>query len=116
MVTGMLNYGRNGVHDWVTQRFSALILAIYTLIIVIWLVLNGSDLTFMQWRDFMGQTWIRIFTFFSILALAGHAWIGIWTVATDYIKSNRVRNSVLGIVAISLGVYVTFGISILWRF
>ena len=56
MVTSVLNYGRSGVHDWVMQRFSALVLAAYTVVMVGWLLVNGEALTFAQWREFMGQT------------------------------------------------------------
>ncbi len=38
MVTNVLNYGRSGVADWVVQRFSALILAAYTVVMVIWVM------------------------------------------------------------------------------
>ena len=116
MVTNVLNYGRSGVADWVVQRFSALILAAYTVVMVTWLAVNGSDLTFAQWQGFMGQTWVRIFTLLTVLAFAGHAWIGLWTVATDYMRKGGVRVAFLGGVAISLFVYVVWGISILWGF
>jgi len=116
MVTNILNYGRSGVADWVVQRFSALILAAYTVVMVSWLAVNGGDLTFAQWQGFMGQTWVRIFTLLTVLAFAGHAWIGLWTVATDYMKKGVVRVAFLGGVASSLFVYVVWGISILWAF
>ena len=117
MVTNVLNYGRSGVADWVVQRFSALILAAYAVVMVIWLAVNGSEVNFFaQWQGFMGQTWVRIFTLLTVLALAGHAWIGLWTVATDYMKKGSVRVAFLGSVAISLFVYVVWSISILWGF
>jgi len=116
MVTNVLNYGRSGVADWVVQRFSALILAAYTVVMVGCLAVNGGELTFAQWLGFMGQTWMRIFTLLTVLALAGHAWIGLWTVATDYMKKGAIRVAFLGSVAISLFVYVVWAISILWGF
>jgi succinate dehydrogenase / fumarate reductase membrane anchor subunit len=116
MVTNVLNYGRSGVADWVVQRFSALILAAYIVVMVIWLAVNGGDLTFAQWQGFMGQTWVRIFTLLTVLALAGHAWIGLWTAATDYLKKSGVRVAFLGGVLISLFSYVVWGISIIWGF
>lgn len=116
MVTNLLSYGRSGVADWIVQRFSALILAAYTTVIVVWLAVHGTELTFAQWQGFIGQTWMKIFTLLTILALASHAWIGLWTVATDYLKKRLVRVVFLGFVAVSLVVYVVWGIIILWRF
>ncbi len=34
MVNSVTNYGRNGVHDWIIQRASAVILALYTLFLL----------------------------------------------------------------------------------
>ena len=34
---------------------------------------------------------MRLFTLLMILALVGHAWVGMWTVLTDYVKSNGLR-------------------------
>ena len=116
MVMSVLNYGRSGVADWVVQRFSALILMAYTVVMVVWLAVYGGELTFAQWQGFMGQTWMRIFTLMTVLALAGHAWIGLWTVATDYMKKGVIRVAFLGFVAISLFIYVVWAISILWGF
>ena len=116
MVTNVLNYGRSGVADWVVQRFRALILAAYTVVMVVWLAVNGGELTFAQWQGFVGQTWMRIFTLLTVLALAGHAWIGLWTVAIDYMKKGVVRVAFLGFVAITLFIYVVWAINILWGF
>ena len=116
MVTNLLSYRRSGVADWIIQRFSALILAAYTIVMVVWLVVNGMELTFAQWQGFIGQTWMRIFTLLTILALASHAWIGLWTVATDYLKKRVIRVAFLGFVGVSLFVYVVWGIIILWGF
>ena len=55
MVTNVLNYGRSGVADWVVQRFSALILAAYAVVMVIWLAVNGSELTLLSGR----ALWVR---------------------------------------------------------
>jgi len=116
MVTNVLNYGRSGVQDWIMQRFSALVLAAYTVVMVVWLLSNGDALTFAQWRGFMGQTWVRIFSLLAVLSLAAHAWIGLWTVATDYMKRNSVRVAFLAALAVSLFVYVVWAVSILWGF
>ena len=58
--------------------------------------MNGSELTFAQWQGVYESDMGRIFTLWTVLALAGHAWIGLWTVATDYMKKGGVRIAFLG--------------------
>ena len=121
MVTNVLSYGRSGVADWVVQRFSALILAAYTVVMVVWLTVNGGELTFAQWQGFMGQTWTRIFTLLTIIALAGHAWIGLWSVFTDYLTERMLgpRGNAIRLIcqlgaSLALVGYVIWIIVIVW--
>ena len=43
--------------------------------------------TFELWQGFYTKPPMRLFTLL-MLALVGHAWVGMWTVLTDYVKSN----------------------------
>ncbi|HQN41780.1 MAG TPA: succinate dehydrogenase, hydrophobic membrane anchor protein, partial [Pseudomonadales bacterium] len=40
MVTNVTNFGRSGLHDWLVQRLSALVLAAYTLFLLVFLLIN----------------------------------------------------------------------------
>ncbi len=115
MVSNVLNFGRNGVQDWLIQRGSAIIIASYGLFLGSWLLVNGPSLTFIQWQGFMNITWIKIYSVLFILSLSAHAWIGLWTVATDYLKSSLVRMGFLAIVGLLTFFFIIWSISVLWR-
>ncbi len=113
MVTSITSFGRSGLYDWMMQRVTALVLATYTIFMIGYLLLN-PDLTFDQWKDLFSGTGMRIYTLLAILSLVAHAWIGMWSVSTDYIKQTGARfvfQSVCGLLAF---IYVVWGVQILW--
>jgi succinate dehydrogenase / fumarate reductase, membrane anchor subunit len=57
---------------------------------------------------------MRIFSLLALLSLFYHAWIGIWTVITDYIKPVALRLIIEIIVVLALICYLIWGIEILW--
>ena len=120
MVTAVTNFGRSGLSDWLLQRVSALVLLAYLLFITVYLAVSG-DLTHAQWQGLFSQTWMRIFSLAALLSLAMHAWIGLWSVSTDYLteramgpKGNVLRLLFQAFLAIVLFTYVVWGIQVLW--
>lgn len=113
MVASVTNFGRNGLHDWLVQRVSAIILAAYTLFILGYLVIN-PDLTYGQWNALFESTCVRIFSLLALLSLGAHAWIGLWTISTDYIKPTGVRFIFQAVCGLVMFAYVVWGIQILW--
>ncbi|MEJ2754889.1 MAG: succinate dehydrogenase, hydrophobic membrane anchor protein, partial [Gammaproteobacteria bacterium] len=69
---------------------SALVITAYVIIIVGFLVFC-SEGTYVAWHQFMMSGPMRIFGVLATLAIAAHAWIGLWTIATDYIKPACIR-------------------------
>jgi len=43
-------------------------------------------------------------------AVAWHAWIGLWTVLTDYVKSPRLQQFLCGLVLLALLIYAVWGV------
>lgn len=86
MVTSVTNLGRSGLYDWLVQRVSAVVLLAYILFLVFYIGL-ADDLGYTQWRDLFTQTWMRVFSLGALWALCAHAWIGMWTISTDYFTS-----------------------------
>ncbi len=113
MVTNITNFGRSGLSDWLMQRVTAVILLAYTLFMVGYF-LTVSDLDYITWVTLFQCTWMRIFSLLALLSLAAHAWIGLWTVSTDYMKSTGVRLVFQAVIALALFAYVVWGVQLLW--
>ncbi|MDW7746755.1 succinate dehydrogenase, hydrophobic membrane anchor protein [Halomonas sp.] len=113
MVTNITNLGRSGLSDWLLQRVSAVILALYTLFIVGFLLFNPG-LDYAAWSGLFSATWMRIFSLLAFISLAAHAWVGLWTVTTDYLKSTGVRVAVQLIIILAIFVFLVWGITVLW--
>lgn len=120
MVTTATSFGRNGVADWIIQRFTALVLASYTLFWVAFFFIT-PEINYTVWQELFSQLWMRIFTLLALLSIAAHGWIGLWGVVTDYLTTRMMgstglvlRMLVLGIYAIVTIAYLVWGIEILW--
>ena len=120
MVTSATNFSRTGLSDWLVQRVSAIVLLAYSLLIFGIFILN-PELSFEQWSGIFSNNAMRIFSLISVLALCGHAWIGMWTVATDYLTTLQLGSAATFIrLAFQLGcallitVYLLWGIQIFW--
>ena len=86
MVIRAINFRRSGLFDWIVQRFSAVILAAYTIFILGNFFLY-ADMDFQAWKSIFDSIFTRVFSIITLIALCAHAWIGMWTVTTDYITS-----------------------------
>ncbi|MCH8497201.1 MAG: succinate dehydrogenase, hydrophobic membrane anchor protein [Marinobacter sp.] len=112
MVNSVTNLGRSGVYDWMVQRVSAYVLALYTLFLLGFML--TTDVNYESWSALFGQTWFRIFSLMTLISLGAHAWVGLWTVTTDYIKATALRFLVQAACGAVMFVYVVWGIKILW--
>lgn len=122
MVTAVTNLGRSGLYDWLVQRVSAVVLAAYTVFIVLYLLLNPG-LEYEQWQALFGQLWMRIFTLLALLSVVAHAWIGLWAVLTDYLtdrvmgaKATVMRLLAQVLLALVAVIYTLWGVEIIWGF
>ena len=109
----MVNVGRNGTHDFILLRASAVILAIYTLLLAGFFVVT-QEVTFKVWHDFFACMPVKIATMLALLALLVHAKIGVWQVLSDYIKPAFLRGTLQFLFSVLLLAYVLFGFSIVW--
>ncbi len=113
MVTSVTNLGRSGLYDWIIQRLSAVVLALYTIFLVGYLAAS-SDLQYAEWAGLFSQTWMKVFSMAALVSLCAHAWVGMWTISTDYLKNTAVRYVFQLVSGIFLFVYLVWGIDILW--
>jgi succinate dehydrogenase / fumarate reductase membrane anchor subunit len=118
MVTAVTSLTRTGLSDWLVQRVSAAILLAYFLFIA-YTLLSGVD--YAQWSGLFAQTWMKVFTLLALLAIAAHAWIGMWAVLTDYVterlmgpKGNVLRITLQLLLSLALVTYVVWGVQLIW--
>jgi len=120
MVTNVTNLSRAGLYDWVVQRLSAVILLIYALGILSSFVLY-PDMGYEQWKAIFSSSFMRIFSLIALLALCGHAWIGMWTISTDYLTNRQIGSSATffrlafhAFCVLLILIYLIWGIRIFW--
>lgn len=120
MVTSVTNLSRSGLSDWIIQRFSAVILAAYTLCIL-GSFLAHPDMDYQTWRGIFESNVMRSFSLITLAALCAHAWIGMWTITTDYMTplqfgkgATFIRLIVQLACILIIAVYLIWGIQIFW--
>lgn len=102
----------NGLRDWLVQRISALVIGAYLIFILGYLLAN-QPIYFAQWHDLFSGVLMKTATLLVIIAIVWHAWIGLWTVLTDYVKNSLLRLIVQSLIIILLLGYVLWGVEIL---
>ncbi len=112
--------GRSGILDWLMQRLTAVIVAAFIVVMLVWLLLTG-DVTYAAWKGLFATAWMQSFTLLALLSTCVHAWIGMWTVGTDYIQTrNQGKYAEKLLFLYQLGctlvliIYLLWGINILW--
>lgn len=117
MVSSVTNLSRNGLSDWLIQRVSAVIIGLYSLFLVGFLLghtIGSHPMTYQVWHDLYASELMKIATILVVLSVAAHAWIGMWTVFTDYVKSVALRLILQILLVIVLLGYVIWCFGILW--
>ena len=121
MVANVTSFSRSGLSDFIVQRVSAVILAVYTLCVVGWFLANpGADHAAIT--QYFGNGAMQAFSTLAILSTAAHAWIGMWTVGTDYIRGHYFGGIATtarliyqaGVMA-GLFIYTLWGFEVIWR-
>ncbi|MFQ3230243.1 succinate dehydrogenase, hydrophobic membrane anchor protein [Reinekea sp.] len=113
MVTSITSLSRSGLLDWLMQRVSAVVLASYT-VFLFGYFLFASEVTYETWQALFANFWVKIFTLATLLSLVGHIWVGMWTIATDYVKNAWARFLVLSVIALTNFIYFVVGFSAVW--
>ena len=102
-----------GWRDWLVQRVTAVLMILYTLL-VLGLLLWFGGLDFGAWKATFDNEAFRIGTFVFMLALFWHAWVGMRNILMDYVKPVLVRLTLQVLVIGALVGYAGWTIQILW--
>jgi len=103
-----------GLKDWIAQRATALIMAVYTLILLVTLgALSPSS--FEAWRAIFSGGFMQFMTFLFFISLFYHVWIGVRDIWMDYVKPDGLRLVLMIATVAALVGYAGWAAKILWR-
>ena len=114
MVERVVTGAHYGLRDWLAQRITAVIMAVYTVILLVVLV-GGVPITYPVWKDLFAQGWMRVATLLFAASLAWHAWVGVRDILMDYIKPDGLRLTLQVLFIVLLASYLGWAVQILWR-
>jgi succinate dehydrogenase / fumarate reductase membrane anchor subunit len=103
-----------GLRDWLAQRITAVIMAIYSVIACAVLFSNRS-ISYSVWRDLFAQGWMRVATLLFMASLAWHAWVGVRDILMDYVKPDGLRLGLQVGALLTIASYIGWTVQILWR-
>jgi succinate dehydrogenase / fumarate reductase membrane anchor subunit len=102
-----------GLADWLLQRLTAVVMALYALLLVgIALVTGGID--YSLWRSLFAANGFRFATFLFMVSLLYHAWVGARDILMDYVKPTAIRLTLQTATIALLIAYLGWTIQILW--
>lgn len=114
MVNRVLVGAHYGLKDWLIQRATAVIMALYTLILLTTLLAvapHGFD----SWHAIFANGFMRFATFLFLVSLFYHAWIGLRDIWMDYVKADGLRLLLIIATAAALVGYAGWALLILGR-
>lgn len=113
MVTNVTSLTGNGLKDWLIQRATSIFFAWYSLFLFGYIFMHPG-MNFEQWQALFSHPVLQIASILALSALSLHAWVGIWTVTTDYMKCTAIRLSVQMLVVLWLLGQFIWGLMIVW--
>ena len=103
-----------GVRDWLAQRITSILMAIFTVVLVVQVLLPGP-LDYYKWSAIFAHQWMRVLTFATIVALLFHVWVGMRDIWMDYVKPVSARLALDLVTMAWLVGCAGWAIQVLWR-
>ncbi|MBA4344327.1 MAG: succinate dehydrogenase, hydrophobic membrane anchor protein [Methylibium sp.] len=103
-----------GLRDWLGQRITAVLMALFTIVLLVQVLMPG-ELGYERWAGIFSQQWMKFLTFALIISLAYHAWIGVRDIWMDYVKPVGVRLALHVFTLVWLVGCAGWAIQVLWR-
>ncbi|MBS0445966.1 MAG: succinate dehydrogenase, hydrophobic membrane anchor protein [Proteobacteria bacterium] len=103
-----------GLRDWLSQRVTATLMALFTIALIVQLVMPG-ELGYDKWAGIFSHQWMKVLTFVVIVSLAVHAWVGMRDILMDYVKSVGARLALQVFVIVWLVGCAGWAVQVIWR-
>lgn len=103
-----------GSRDWLSQRVTAALIALFTLVVLVQLLLPG-EIGYYKWAGIFAPQWMKFLSFGVVVALGLHAWVGVRDIWMDYIKPAGVRLVLQVFTIVWLVGCVGWAAQVIWR-
>ncbi len=104
-----------GFKDWLSQRATAVLMALFTVLVLVQVLFMRGAFTYEKWAGIFGSQWMKVITFSVIIALCWHVWVGVRDIYMDYIKPVSIRLSLQVATIVYLIGCAGWAIQVLWR-
>ncbi len=113
MLNRIVTGAHYGLRDWLVQRVTAVLMALYLLAIAGYLLLQPV-VDYNVWTHLFTHDVIRTFSMLFLLGVYYHAWIGVRDIVMDYVRPAVFRLFIHVMVILALLLYVIWSVQILW--
>ena len=103
-----------GLRDWLSQRVTAALMALFTLALIVQVLLPG-EMGYDKWAGIFSKQWMKVLTFVVIVSLLVHVWVGVRDVLMDYVKAVGARLALQVATIVWLVGCAGWAIQVLWR-
>ena len=104
-----------GMRDWLSQRVTALVMALFTVIVLAQVIFSSGPIGYDKWAGIFASQWMKVLTFTVIASLLYHVWVGMRDVWMDYIKPVGVRLVLQVLTLVWLVGNAGWAVQVLWR-
>jgi succinate dehydrogenase / fumarate reductase membrane anchor subunit len=105
-----------GLRDWLAQRVTAGIMALFTVILLAQVVFSKGPISYEKWAGIFSGQAMKALTFAVIVALLYHVWIGMRDIWMDYVTSSVAARLLLQVFTLVwLVACAGWAIQVLWR-
>jgi len=104
-----------GMRDWLSQRVTAALMALFTLVVVGQVIFTRGPVGYEQWAGIFAAQWMKVLTFVVIASLLWHVWVGMRDVWMDYVKPVWLRLTLQSFTIVWLTACAGWAIQVLWR-
>jgi len=112
MVNRVVVGAHYGLRDWLLQRVTAVVMLVYLALLVAFLL--GMPSGYDNWREFFAQTWVRVWSSVTILAVLMHAWVGVRDIWMDYVQPVCLRLTLHVLTGLWLLSCLVYSIMVVW--
>jgi succinate dehydrogenase / fumarate reductase membrane anchor subunit len=103
-----------GLRDWLSQRVTAVLMALFTAVLIVQVLMPGP-LGYDRWAGIFAAQWMKVLTFVVFVALAWHAWVGMRDIWMDYVKPVGTRLVLQVATLVWLLGCTGWAVQVLWR-